>query len=324
MPTVSVVIPTYNAEKYLPETLKNILMQTFDDYEVIIVDDCSTDNTRQVIGEIDSEKIRYFCLETNHGGPSRARNVGINEARGKYIAFCDSDDLFEVDHLMDAVTFFRLRTDLGMIFTDESKFDDETGKDLGNFLNGYNQFHSLPKKKEEDGFFIIQPADSFPCLFFENYIMPSGVVARREIFDDVGPFDESLTNGDDWDLWFRVTRKYQIGFINKVGFRYRIRANSVSARGPILAKNRSEVIRKQIESSLPSFLNKRAKKMISHNYFGIGYCSQVQGGMSEARKNYLLSLRTSLNLAAFKGLFITFLGRNVYFTIRKLKKLVGG
>jgi len=251
MPIVSVVIPTYNAAKYLPETINSVLEQDFDDLEIIVVDDKSTDNTKKVLNEIGSDKIRYYRLEENHGGPSLPRSIGVKEAKGEFIALCDSDDLFAPGRLSSAVKFLRNYPELGMVFTDEQKFDGATGKDLGNFLEGYEIFHTLPRKEVAGNCFVIASDDAFSCLFFENYVMPSGVTVRSSIFKDIGCFDETLTNGDDRDMWFRITRKYPIGFINKIGFRYRVRASSISGRGPSLAENRTRVLRKQIEIGLP-------------------------------------------------------------------------
>lgn len=320
MPLVSVVIPSYNSAQYLPKTIASILAQDFDDFEIIIVDDKSTDNTKEVISGLVAENIHYYCLEKNHGGPSLARKIGIEKSRGVFIALCDSDDLFLPNRLRTAVTFLLKCPELGMVFTDEQKFDDRTGRVLGNFLDGYDIFHALPKKEVGKNCFVITPDNAFSCLFYENYIMPSGVTIRREIFKEIGTFDESLTNGDDRDMWFRVTRKYPIGFIDTIGFQYLVRASSISGRGPGLAKNRSRVLQKQQESGLPGKLHNRCQKMIAQNYFGIGYHFQIQGQMHQARGYYYQSLHTSFNKAAFKGVIISLLGTKMYFGLKKVKK----
>lgn len=317
MPTVSVIIPAYNAENYILETIESILTQSYKDFEIIVVDDKSTDNTKNIVMQIASDKIRYFCLDENHSGPSRPRNIGIKLALGKYIAFCDSDDLYTPNRLKSAVNFLESNGDLGMIFTDEQQFDDKTGKELGNFLHGYNLFHSLSKKKINENLYIIKSEDAFNCLFYENYILTCGVTCRRSIFTKIGYFDESLTNGDDRDMWFRITRKFSIGFIDDIGFRYRVREGSISGRGPELAVNRSKVIQKQINEGLPLRLQNRCRQIIAANTYGIGYYYQKEGKMSDARKYYIDSIKKKINLLAIKGLFITFLGRKIYFWLKK-------
>jgi glycosyltransferase involved in cell wall biosynthesis len=319
MPEVSVVIPAYNSAKYLPETIESIISQSFKDIEIIIIDDASTDNTSDIIARINSSDIRYFRLEANHGGPSRPRNVGIQKAKGEFIAFCDSDDLFVPGRLSTAIKFLRNNPDIGMVFTDAQKFDEDTGADIGNFLNGYDLFHSLPKEKVAESCFIIASEDAFSCLFYENYIMPTGVTVRASVFETVGYFDETITNGDDRDMWFRISKDYPIGFIDKVGFKYRKRANSISTRGPELAINRSKVIRKQLNNNISPRLQKRCHKIIANNAYGIGYYYQSRGDMKNAKKHYCQSLVESFNWPALRGLFISILGKKIYFVLKKIK-----
>jgi glycosyltransferase involved in cell wall biosynthesis len=319
MPIISVVIPTYNSVNYLKETVNSVLAQDFDDYEIVIVDDCSIDGTKELIGKYTSKKINYITLENNHGGPSKPRNVGIQRSKGKYIALCDSDDILSTDRLSVAVRYLEQHPEVAMTFTDEEKLEDSTGIIKGNFLNNeYERFHKLEKDKINDEFYIIKKDDAFECMFFENYIMPSGVTIRQSIVDDIGYFAESLSNSDDRDLWFRLTRKYSVGFINRIGFKYRIRTNSISGRGPGLAFSKIEVIKKQIDLGLPKRLYQRAKKIISINLFGIGYYYQRNGDMQRARKYYLDSLSQAINVRSIKGILITFLGNKIYNLIRDI------
>ena len=318
MPKVSVIVPTFNASIFLPETLTAIRSQTFTDHEVIIVDDKSTDNTREVFQNLGAKGIRYHYLEQNHGGPSRPRNIGTQMATGEYIAFCDSDDIWQPDHLAHAVNLLNSHHEVAMVFTDEEKIDDSTGQSLGMFLADYDQFNKLRKKQVSAHFFIIESSDAFPCLFFENFIMPSGVVIRKQIFENVGLFDEDLTNGDDRDMWFRITRSHAIGYVNLPGFKYRIRRGSISGRGPVLAENRSKVLRKQMELGLPAFLEKQCLKMIAKNLYGIGYFYQSQSQMKKAREQYLKSISTAWNWAAARGLLITLLGSRLYDTLWRI------
>ena len=317
MPKVSVVIPTYNSAKYLPETINSILSQDYDDFEIIVVDDHSTDDTKKVIKEFNCNKIRYIFLEKNHGGPSKPRNVGLKAAQGKYIAFCDSDDLFLQGRISSAVQFLDDNQDLGMTFTDEEKFSEATGKDLGNFLEGYDSFHALPKKKIAENYFIIDPKHAYSCLFYENYIMPSGVTVPASVFKAVGYFDETITNGDDKDMWFRITKNFPIGFIDQISFKYRKRLNSISARGQQLAINRLKVFRKQLNNGIPQSLQKRCHEMIATNIYEIGYHYQIQGDMKNARKYYFQSLIVFLNWPALRGIFISIFGRKIYFGLKK-------
>jgi glycosyltransferase involved in cell wall biosynthesis len=319
MPVISVVIPTYNAANYLKETLDSVLAQDYDDFEIVIVDDCSTDQTKRIIDQYASEKIVYIKLERNHGGPSKARNVGINKAKGKYIALCDSDDILPNDRLSTAIKYLDQHPEIAMTFTDEVKFEDSTGAIIGNVLNAYDRFQALNKVKVNDEFYIIKNDDAFECLFYENYILVSGVTIRKTVFGDVGYFDESLFNSDDRDMWFRITRNYSIGFIERIGFKYRIRTSSISGRGPKLANSKIKVIEKQINYGLTSRLTKRAKEIISINLFGVGHYYQREGNMRTARKYYLDSISQAINVKSVKGIIITLIGNKIYQYIRDIK-----
>lgn len=321
-PKVSVVIPAYNAEKYISETLQCIFSQSYQDYEIIVVDDCSTDRTKEIIHSFSSHRLKYFCLERNHGGPSRGRNRGIAEARGEYIALCDSDDLVTPDRLRVAVDFLDNNQGAAMVFTDEEKFDDASGKTLGRFLEHYSGFRSLPKQRVGESSYVIPSKEAYTGLFYENYIMPSGVTLRRSVIDTVGDFDESLTNGDDRDLWFRISKNYSIGFLDMVSFRYRKREGSISSRGNVLNENRIKVLQKQREKGLPEELHKQCNRLISKNYFSIGYFHQRNVDLADARKAYLLSISHAFNVQALKGFILCLLGKRGYLALSKSKKLL--
>ncbi len=325
MPVVSVVIPAYNSAPYLKETIASVQEQSFQNFEIIIVDDCSQDNTSGVVQKFKSPNLHYHRLRKNHGGPSLPRNVGISMARGQYIALLDADDLYCPGRLSAAVSFLEHHPDAGLVFTDEICFDDSTGRDLKRFLHGYDVFWALPREQSEIKInmgrdnWIIPSKAAYGALFFENYIMPSGVTLPRKVFDIVGKFDEHLTNGDDCDLWFRIAQRFPIGFIHMDGFRYRVRENSISGRGPVLAENRSRVIHRQLKKDLPRPLRQQGRRLISKNNYGIGYDFQQQGNMKMARKYYLMSLGTYWNWHALKGLLISLMGEKLYFSLKKMR-----
>jgi glycosyltransferase involved in cell wall biosynthesis len=320
MPLVSVVVPAYNAAAYLEETLKSILAQESCNLEIIVVDDCSTDATGVLVKErFADQPVTYVRLEENHGGPSRARNVGVKTAKGEYIALCDADDLYLPGRLHLSIQLLENHPQLGMAFTNEVKFDDVTGRELGAFLEGYDLFNTLPKTRVDENCHIIKAEDAYACLLQQNYVMPSGVTLPRSVFDEIGFFDEAITNGDDHDLWFRVTWRYDIGFLNIHGFRYRIRESGISARGAKLGLNRVKVFRRQLDNDLPPALKKAVHRQLGVHHLGIGYYYQRNGDMVDARAQYLKSLETHLSFKAFKGIAITFLGQNLYLQMKKLK-----
>jgi len=308
----------YNDEVHIGETIESILQQEFQDFEIIVVDDNSSDNTRDVVKSFASRKIEYIYMDCRHGGPSKPRNIGIRASKGKFIAFCDSDDIFLPDRMTDALEFMESYSNLGMTFTDARRFEDHTHKEIGTFLRGYTRFASLPKQFVGDSRYIIQPELAYHTLFYGNYILPSGVTVARKVFDKVGLFDETMTNADDWDMWLKISRNHAIGFIDKPGFRYRVTARSISSKGGRLAINRIRVLEKHEKIVQVEDVRRQIRHEIAENYFNIGYVCQVSDEMEQARKYYCLSMRRHLSLRPMKGFVVTLLGPKLYHLLKRI------
>ncbi|MBI5376348.1 MAG: glycosyltransferase family 2 protein [Candidatus Schekmanbacteria bacterium] len=197
MPLVSVIIPTFNREWIVAEAIRSVLAQRFHDFELIVVDDGSTDNTRSKIQPfIESFKDKLKYIYQKNSGVSSARNQGIKNSRGSLICFLDSDDLWHRDKLKEQVSFMEKNPDFKICYTDEKWFKN------GEHLN-QSKHH---KKYSGDIFRYCLPL----CI-----ISASSVMIAREVFDDVGFFDESLEVCEDYDLWLRIALKYKIHFIEK-------------------------------------------------------------------------------------------------------------
>lgn len=187
---VSVIITTYNRRRFLREAAMSVLQQDYPDKEIIVVDDGSTDNS---IEEVKDLPVRYVWKENS--GISSARNRGIGESGGEYIAFLDVDDLWKKKKLSTQISQMKAK-DHSVSYTDEIWIRD--GKRLNQKLrhkkySGMIFEHCLPL-----------------CI-----ISPSSVVIKREIFEDVGLFDESLPVCEDYDMWLRVTARYPVLFIER-------------------------------------------------------------------------------------------------------------
>ena len=190
-PKVSVIIPTYNRKWALPEAIKSVMDQTFRSFELIIVDDGSTDATEAwVRGNQPSAKY----IKKKNGGVSSARNRGIEESRGRYIAFLDSDDRWLPEKLERQTEAM----DLGhaVCHTDEI------------WIRNQKRVNPRLKHKKYSGDIFIK---SLPLVI----ISPSSVMIKREIFDEIGLFDENLFACEDYDLWLRLTSKYHVHFIDE-------------------------------------------------------------------------------------------------------------
>ena len=193
MPTISVIIPTYNRANYITKAINSVLSQSYKDYEIIVVDDGSTDNTCQIIKNYNT-KITYIFQENK--GPSAARNLGILHANGKYISFLDSDDIWKKHKLRVQIDTIIKNPDIKINYTQEIWIRN------GIRIN-QKKIHS-----KHDGWIFEQ------CLPL-CIISPSSVIIHREIFNKTGLFDENLIVCEDYDLWLRISADYPIKYIEK-------------------------------------------------------------------------------------------------------------
>lgn len=196
---VSVIIPTYNRERTIKRAIMSVLSQTYDNLEVIVIDDCSDDGTKAVIEMIDDSRLFYYRNETN-GGASFSRNIGVTRARYDIIAFHDSDDLWYPDKLEKQMRLFADNPQYGLIY--------------------------CPYLYKKDGFVKRVPAIDFQIEELQGNMLQSLLEASKigtptmllpkAVFNEVGGFDTTLSSLEDWDLSLRVSAKYDIGFCEDV------------------------------------------------------------------------------------------------------------
>ncbi len=213
MPKVSVIIPTYNREKYITETINSVLKQTYSDYEIIVVDDGSTDNTEQLIKEQFGDKIIYL-FKTN-GGPASARNLGIRVAKGEYIAFLDSDDLWMPEKLEIQIDYMDAHPECGLSFTKALSF-------IADSISQYEDMELM---------YNITTSPTLKNLIQGNFIPNLTVITQKRCIDDVGGFDErkELIGKEDYELWIRVAMNYSIACIPRVLARYQLHGENLWA-----------------------------------------------------------------------------------------------
>jgi glycosyltransferase involved in cell wall biosynthesis len=193
-PRVSVVIPLYNAKDVIRKTIESVLAQTWTDREIVVVDDGSSDGSGDIVRSFGAQ-VRY--VRQANGGVARARNRGIAESQGRYLALLDHDDLWHPQKLERQVALLDSRPDVGMVITDVAHIDRE-GKPMGIVGSGYN------------------PAETFARLFVRGYVpTPSAALIRRSVLEAVGGFDERFNSAgmDDHELWTRIAARYEIANI---------------------------------------------------------------------------------------------------------------
>lgn len=195
MPTVSVIIPTYNRALMVKDAIQSVLDQTYTDYEIIVVDDGSTDDTSRVINGLRSYSRKVHYIHQGNKGRSAARNIGVRAARGDYIAFLDSDDMFLPEKLHVQVMTLENNLNFGMVYSPVLKMDEH-----GNILK------DIDHGREKLTGFI------YPELLFikKNVITIPGVMVRMRVLREVGGFDETMHICEDLDLWRRIAMHHQI------------------------------------------------------------------------------------------------------------------
>lgn len=209
----SVVIPTYNRAYILREALESVLAQSYEDFEILVVDDGSTDNTLEIIQNLHCERIHYIRHERNRGC-SASYNTGIRAAEGELITFLDSDDLWKPEYLERQVSFFSRHPEASVVFTDtEVVGGDEPIVSLSGCMERFRGMLATREKAEE---YVFSGREMYLCLLEEVPIKPSAAVVRRGIFDRVRMFDEAWPSGTDWDLFLRLSQVSCFGYIDRV------------------------------------------------------------------------------------------------------------
>ena len=264
---VSVIIITYNRAELLRSAIKSILNQTFQDFELIVVDDASKDNTPGVVQSFSDRRIRYIRHETNkkEGG---ARNTGVENSKGEYIAFLDDDDEWMPDKLqrqvdlMDSSSLF-----VGGVYTGFLKIDRKTGKTLA---------RRVPTKR----------GNIFHDMFIQNWVAtPSTVLIRKACFEKVGLFDVSIPFGADYDMWTRISREFHFEYIRDALVNYYVHENRLSHDYELMIKG-MEMFNRKYEHFLAL-----DKKHLSDRYHRLGVFYCLVGEIGKGREALLKAIK---------------------------------
>jgi glycosyltransferase involved in cell wall biosynthesis len=293
MPKVTVIIPTYNRAKSLPSAINSVLKQSFQDFEIIVVDDASSDNTEEVVRAIADPRIKYLRNETNKR-EAGARNTGVTNSSGEYIAFLDDDDEWLPDKLKLQVELLDSRSpQVGVVYTGSVRIDSATGRTLDQYV---------PTKR----------GNIFKDLSFKNWVgTPSTVLLRRECFETVGLFDSAIVFGPDYDMWIRVAAKYHFECIRQPLIRYHIHSARLS--------NNYELMITGIEAQMKKHgslfaLNSRG---YSRRYFVLGVYHCCNGNVKRGREEFLKAIKLyPFDVRHYYNFGLSLLGAD---TFKKLK-----
>jgi hypothetical protein len=209
MPRVSIIIPTYNNARFISETLESVLAQTFQDFEILVVDDGSTDHTQPLISA-KFPTIHYLYQENR--GVSAARNMGIRCSKGEYIAFLDGDDTISPEKLKIQVQYLDSHPDVGLVYSAWETMD----------INGSKTARAVRLGKE--GILLKE------ILLREVFFIVGSTLIRRSVLDQTGFFDETLLASEDVDLYIRMAYAgVRLGYIDELLFQYRVHPSSLTA-----------------------------------------------------------------------------------------------
>lgn len=237
-PKVSVIVPTYNNANYIEEALKSIMAQDYQDYEIIVIDDGSTDKTREIVQSL-GDNIKYV-YQANQG-LAGARNTGVQRSKGDYITFLDGDDIWETNNLSIKVKVLEEYPLLGAVFSDFFLFNKHRVISQRGMRKQYPIFSKRRKTLDEifsevqtmqmNGLDVdIYKGNIFQSLLFGNFINACSILIRKTCQEDIGFFRDELRTQQDYEYWLRFSRRFEIAFLDMSLVWYRRHEDQLTAQ----------------------------------------------------------------------------------------------
>jgi len=317
---VSVIIPAYNCGRYLPDAIESVLCQTHRSFEIVVVNDGSTDDTEKVLLPY---RDRIVYLGGRNQGASAARNKGFAASRGDLIAYLDADDVWRPEKLTWQVELFEANPDIGVCFTDFTF--------LGQRFEGDRGF------KERDSALLRYPSRQIGSrshlltspLLLEDFLVqqafpkPSVTMVRRQCLDRVGGFDESLQICEDTQMYLRLAKYFKFAYVDEPLVQRRVREDTLasSADNRRYASVHIQML-ENLENWIPLSAKERsiANKLLSSYRFAAGYTEFSDGYLLASRRYLQGSLKTHASVRALLYFIMTFLPAEWIRTLRLLKR----
>ncbi|WP_372716891.1 glycosyltransferase family 2 protein [Novipirellula sp.] len=285
------MIPAYNASEFLPQTLESVLAQTYKSMEVIVVDDGSTDDTRGCVSAyLSDSRVCYHWKE--NGGDGSARNEGIRIATAPYVAFVDADDLWYPDKLEKQMPLFDQKIKPGIVFSDRDLINEKGEPILG---------CQWP---------LFRGDRLYERLLIQNFVPTSAAVVAREVFGEVGLFDESIRYVCDRDFWLRASLKFPFDFVPKALEAHRKWGNQMTSNKLAFAEAALQLITRFIREHQDLIDASLESEIWSTAYARRGICLGESGRYPGALKDLLYAIRKCpTNRQAGKSLVKLMIGR---------------
>lgn len=292
MPEVSVIIPAYNCEKFIKETIGSALSQTYQNFELIIIDDGSRDNTKKIVENFNDSRIVY--IYQGNSGVSVARNNGILKAKGKYIALLDHDDLWLPEKLEKQILLFDFNNKVGIVYSD-SYLINSKGKIIGSIFQ-----YSRPYR-----------GNVLPQLFLDNFIPCLTTVIRRDVFEKIGFFNPKFSICEEYDLFLRIAEKYEMDFIKLPLSKYRVHDTNFSKNLILAYEEHIEIANMFLDHNptIRNILSNRVDVRMSDLYYRLGKAYFYKGDILNSRMHLNKSmLLKGIYSKSFVFYLLTFLG----------------
>jgi glycosyltransferase involved in cell wall biosynthesis len=293
VPRVSVIIPTYRRPRLLGAAIQSVLNQTFQDFEIVVVDDNSADNTREVTLSFQDPRIRYIAHRTNWR-VGAARNTGLLNSVGDFVAFLDDDDEWLPEKLERQLEVFdRCAPVTGAVYTGFHMMDRRTGRTV-QMVRPTKQGHILHE------------------LCRHNCVgTASTVVLRRECFEEVGLFDETIDFGEEYDMWIRIAHAFDFQFLPEPLVRYSVHGTRLSTNYALMIRGVERLLVKfgNFFAAYPTDLSRR------HLELGVWHC--YQGEARRGRKAFRRAIRIApTRFKNYLYLALALLGARVFRWVR--------
>jgi GT2 family glycosyltransferase len=283
---VSIIIPTYNRATRLRACLESVCSHAQTDQEVVVVDDGSTDETTEVVKAFGSA-VRYFHQQ--NAGPSAARNAGVRAARGRYVAFLDSDDRLLSEPRERVLQFLDRHPDVGVVFTD-ALVEDATGSSTRAFRRAQLEtFWALPHETTPEGLRVFDRAAFMRAMILDRcYLVPSISVIRRAAFETSGLFDERLIGYEEWDLFVRLAAAFPFAYLDEPAAVIEKHESNLSGDLEKMVVSGVRVLDKLLDGAvaMPDDLRRATTDKMNAMSFDAAYHAFVRGDAAVARARF--------------------------------------
>lgn len=298
MTKVSVIIPTYNRAKLIGRAIASVLNQTYQDFEIIIVDDASSDNTVEVVNRFNDERIRYIRHDQNRGAAA-ARNSGIKMARGEYIAFQDSDDQWLPEKLQKQMRVFEnAPADVGVVYTGFWR------------IEGEKKTYILSNK-------ITRKEGNIHGQLLKGNFVTIHTVVKRECFKKAGMFDEHLPSLEDWELFIRISKCYEFKYIDEPLLISYFTPASISANQHARIEALKLILEKHFQGP------DKDRKLLANMQCSVGNFLCQIGDLKQGRNYLFMAVKSyPLNITYLAAAFVSLFGEDVYTKVVQLKRMI--